>query len=222
MSKSAKANYNSEEYLDIYDSLSGAVHTLEIAVDDYVSTLGEYIANDSITNDRLEQSIEFAVDSLERVYDSLESMDDLLEDENMVARIEREGNKGFCDLEKNLERVSSGIYSDIDSLNDLMTLFHYIEKDDFEADQEHVNSLNTQVEAPTRIVYDKQRLEEVVDDLNTQYNRLIFSEALARRHTESEQTLEAFNPQPPIFRILGHPDYRERINKLDKKFKKKT
>lgn len=219
MSKSIETNYTSQDYLDRHDSISGAIKTLELAVDDYINTLGEYIAGEGVNERQLENSIEITVDSLQRVYESLDEMDELLENEKMVARIEREEKRGFCDLEENLHKFSEGLYSDIDSFDDLITLLHYVEKDSFKADQNHLQSTETNIEAPTRIISNTEEIEELKNDLNTQYNRLIYSEILARRHTEAEPT---FKPEPPIFKMLGDQEHRERINKLNTEFRKKN
>lgn len=218
MSQTVETNYTGEEYLEVHDSLSGAVMTLEQSVDRYIDTLGEYIAGESVSETELEHSIDRAVDSLERVYSSLDSLDDMLEDENMVARIQRDGKKGYCDLEQNLERLSDGIYSEIEDLDDLLILFDYVDRDSFQADEDHLKSMDSEVDAPTRMVHDREMIDQLKQELNTQYNRLIYSEILARRHTEAEMT---FDPEPPIFRMLGHPDHQDRVNKLNNQMEKK-
>lgn len=217
MSQSIEPNYTGQDYLELHDSVSGAVLTLEQAVDQYIDTLGEYIAGDGMSRTQLNRSMERTVDSLERVYDSLDSLDNLLEDEHMVARIQRDGKKGFCDLEENLGRISGGLYNEVNEFEDLLILFDYVEQDSFEADQQHLASIDENIEAPTKIVGDKERIRELRDDLTEQYERLVYSEILARRHTEDELT---FDPEPPIFRMLGDVDHEERVNKLNNAVKK--
>jgi hypothetical protein len=217
MSQTVETNYTGEDYLELHDSLSGAVMTLKQSLDRYIDTLGEYIAGESVSEIELEHTIELAVDSLERVYSSLDSLDEMLEDENMVARIQRDGKKGHCDLEQNLERLSDGIYSEIKNLNDLLILFDYVDRDSFKADEDHLASADSEIDAPTKMIHNRERIDELKQELNTQYNRLIYSEILARRHTESELT---FDPEPPISRLLGHPEHQDRINKLNNQMEK--
>lgn len=219
MSQKIDTEYSGEEYLEVQDSLSGAVLTLEQTLDEYIDTLGEYIIEESEKESELEQSIERTVNSLERVYESLESLDEMIEDERMIARIEHDGKKGFCSLEKNLERLSNGIYSEVNGLGDLLTLFEYIDEEILEADQEHLQASGENVEAPTEMINNKKRMKEIKNNLNRQYDRLAYSEVLARRHTEKELV---FDPEPPIFRMLGHRSHNERINKLNKKVKKQS
>lgn len=217
MSQSIEPNYTGQDYLELHDSVSGAVLTLEQAVDEYIGTLGEYIAGEGITDTQLDHSIDRTVDSLERVYSSLDSLDEMLEDENMVARIQRDGDRGICYLEEDLERLSGGLYDEVSSFEDLLVLFDYTEQDSFEADEQHLKSLDEDIEAPTKIVSDKERIMELKQNLNKQYERLLYSEILARRHTENELT---FDPEPPIFRMLGDQDHKERVNKINNKLKK--
>jgi len=217
MSKSLETNYTAEEYLEIQDSVSGAVITLQQAVDNYVETLGEYVAGEDINDTQLSHSVDRTVDALERVYDSLNSFDDMLDEENLVARIQRDDKKGFCDLEDNLERLSGGLYDEVNEFDDLLVLFEYVDRDSFEADEKHLQASSEQVEAPTKIVHNKDSIEEIRDNLEQQYERIIHTEVIARRSTEDDIT---FDPEPPIFRMLGDPEYKERLNKLNNGVKK--
>jgi hypothetical protein len=217
VSKSFETNYTGNEFLDAVDEVEGATVTLEERVDRYVDGLGDYIAEDAGIY-QLENDIDALVYTLELVYDSLDSLDDLIEDENMVARIELDGERGVCDLEDNLDHISNGAYSQIDSFRDALTLIHYVEEGDIQAD---IGSFSGHdVGAPTQLIADRERLKDIRERLNQEYNRVVFSEILARRHTESEDSLKPFDPEPPIFRMLGHEEHSKRINRLNKQFKK--
>ncbi len=217
MSKSLDINYTAQEYLEIQDSVSGAVLTLEQAVDNYIDDFGEYLAGENVGETQLEHSIDRTVDALERVYDSMDSFDELLEDENLVARVQRNDKARVCDLEENLERLSGGLYDEVNQFDDLLILFEYVDRDSFEADEQHLQAASDQVEAPTRILYDKGRIRGLRDNLEQQYERLVNAEVIARRSTEDDLT---FEPEPPIFRMLGDPEYKDRVNKLNKEVKK--
>ena len=217
MSKSLDINYTAQEYLEIQDSVSGAVFTLEQAVDNYVGTLGEYLAGEEVRETKLEHSVDRAVDALERVYDSMDSFDELLEDENLVARVQRNDKTRVCDLEENLERLSGGLYDEVNEFDDLLVLFEYVDRDSFEADEHHLQATSEQVEAPTRIVHDKERIRGLRDNLEQQYERLVHAEVMARRDTEDDLT---FDPEPPIFRMLGDPEYKDRVNRLNNEVRK--
>lgn len=76
------------------------------------------------------------------------------------------------------------------------------------------------VDAPTQLVADRDRLKDVSQRLDREYNRIVFGEILARKHTESEESLGTYDPEPPIFRMLGHEDHEDRVNRLNKEFRK--
>jgi len=217
MSESPNTNYTGQEYLEKHDSVSGAVLTLEQAVDNYVDTLGNYLAGEEVGDAQLEHSVDMAVDALERVYDAMDSFDEMLQDENMVARIQRDDKKGLCRLEENLERLSGGIYDEVCGFDDLLVLFEYVEMDSFEVDETHLQAASEHVEAPTKIVHDKDRIEELRDNLGQQYERLVHSEVIARQNTDDDIN---FDPEPPIFSMLGDAEYKDRVNRLNNEVKK--
>lgn len=210
-------NYTAQEYLETHDSLSGAKMTLEQAVDRYINTLGEFLAGGSVSQAQLDNSIRRTVDSLERVYDSLDSMDKLLENENLVARIQTDNSRRVFDLEESLETMSGGIYNEIGSFEDLTTFFGYTKYKDLEADQKHLKSGEEEVEAPTKIISDEENLLQLDEELDTQYRRIIYSEILARRHIDDET-----NFMPPISRMLNNQEHSERAQKLDNQIEKNS
>lgn len=212
-----ETNYTSQEYLEIHDSLSGAKRTLEQALDRYINTLGEFLAGESVTEAQLDNSISQAVDSLERVYDSMDAMDDLIENENLVARIQTDKSRRVFDLEESLELMSDGIYEKIDSFDDLTTFFGYTKYEDFEADEKHLKSGDKEVEAPTRIIHDEEELLQLDEEIDTQYRRIIYSEILARRHIDDET-----NFTPLISRMLNNKEHSERSQKLDNEIEKNS
>lgn len=217
MPEPIETKYTGQEYLELFDSLSGAVLTLEQSVDDYIHVLGEYVSDGEVDDSDLDYVIENTVDSLEMVYDSLEKLDEMLEDENLVARVQKENEKGFTDLEDDLKQESGGLYDKISCLDDLLTFFGYVEYDDFEAEEGHLRYPDNEVEAPTKIIENREKLLQLNEDLEQQYNRIVHSEVFARENTGNALT---FDPEPPIFRILGHKEYLDRINNLNNKFTK--
>lgn len=217
MSKSLETNYSGEEFLDKIDEVDGMALTLEGRVDSYLDSLGSYITED-LNVSALENEIDSLVYTLEMVYDSLDSLDIMIEDENMIARIERDGKKGICDLEDNLARISNGAYKQIESFRDALTLIHYVDEGDIQAD---IGSFREEdVSAPTQLVADRDRLKDISRRLDREYNRIIFAEVQGRRHLETQDGLDSYSPEPPIFRMLGHEEHAERVNFLNKQYQK--
>lgn len=218
MSKSLETKYSQQEFLDIVDEIDGMTVTLQDAVDSYIDGLGDYITGNR-SEYRLEGDIDNVVYTLEMVYDSLDSFDEMIEEENLVARIEIDNERGVCDLEESMSYISDGIYHEVESFRDVLTLLHYIEEGEVEADQTYIGS-TIDVGAPTQLVADQERLKQISRKLDQEDNRIIFGEILARRHTSSEDSLQPFEPEPPIFHMLGHEDHANRVNRLNKEFKK--
>jgi len=222
MSKSLENNYTGEEFLEKEDLLAGALRTLEENTDNYIDTLGDYIVGEADERE-LDDSIYGVTNSMERLYDSISSIDNLIADENMVARVTDGDRKGFCDFEENLSEISGGMYDELESFEDLITLVHYLDEDQkIEPDVEYMRNDSTETGAPTKIFYEKDRLLGIEEDINQQYNRIAFAEILARRHTESEDPLETFEPEPPVMRMLGHLKYGDRARKLNREVRKNS
>lgn len=217
MSKTLETNYTGEEFLDKVDEVYGMALTLEQKVDSYIDGLRKYIMDEQSAYP-LENDIYDLVYQLEKTYDSLDSIDRMIENENMVARIEQEGKRGVCDLEENLAEISNGVYTEIESFRDALTLINYVEEGNIQADIESFSDRD--VNAPTQLVADRDRLKEIKNRVDRDYNRIIFSEILARRHTETEDSIKPYDPEPPIFRMLGHEVHSKRVNRLNKAFKK--
>lgn len=127
MSKSLETKYSGDEFLDAVDEVDGMAVTLREQVGSYIDSLGGYITGE-INAYSLESDINDLTYTLEMVYDSLDSLDSMIADENMVARVERNGERGVCDLADNLAHISNGVYRNIDSFRDALTLIHYVEE----------------------------------------------------------------------------------------------
>jgi hypothetical protein len=217
VSKSVETKYSGNEFLDTVDEVDGMAVTLEDQVNSYINGLGGYITGD-IDAYSLDGDIDDLVYTLDMVYDSLDSLDSMIADENMVARVEIGGKRGVCDLADNLAHISNGAYRNIDSFRDALTLIHYVEEGGIQADVGSFSSRD--VDAPTQLVADRDRLKDISQRLDREYNRIVFGEILARRHTETDDNMSPYDPEPPIFRMLGHKDHEDRVNRLNKEFRK--
>lgn len=219
MAEKIVTKYDEHDFLDLMEGLSGATTAFENRTDEYIDALNEYI-NDEIGSYSLENSINNIVGSLEILYDSLDPLDELIEEERMVAQIKQGDRRGICILDESIKELSRGIYSEVESFHDVITLFHYMEESDIDADERYLVP-EVETNAPTRMVAEKEQLLDIDDRINRQYERIAEHEVLARQNTESDNLMQTYSPEPPIFRMLGHEDHAERIKRLNKAFKKR-
>ncbi|PSG99215.1 MAG: hypothetical protein BRC29_03760 [Nanohaloarchaea archaeon SW_7_43_1] len=211
--------YTGDEFLDEMDELVGAAMTLENRTDQYTSALNNY-DNDETSEHRLKNKIQDVEGSLEILYDALDSVDELIEEETLVAYIEKEDKKNKINLDKLFSQKSHGISHSINNFDDLVTVSHYLNDIGTEADERYLQP-HLDTGAPTRMVAEKNRILNVDGRINDLYERIASNEKLARENTESDETRKTYSPEPPIFRMLGHEEHASRINRLNEKFKRK-
>lgn len=216
--KNHRNSYSGQDFIDATDELGGVALTLENSVDRYIDSLGNYIVGDR-SDRQLENNIERVVRSLEKVYDSLDRFDRIVGTDDLESRVELDGEKGRYFPEASLSEISGGAYTSIESFNDVIVFSNYIEHKDIRADERYLYSNDTSV--GTWLMDERDRLTDIYGRLEESTDRIIFSEPLARRHTETEDNLELYSPEPPIFRILGHETHNERIRRLNERFRKK-
>jgi len=213
-----ETKFTENEFLESMDGLIGAADTLENRTDRYVDTLNRYM-NDETSDHMLENSIEDITGSLEILYDALDSMDDLIEEESMVAYVEDEDGKHKLDLDKLFSQMTHGISSNINNFDDIITVSNHLDEIDIEADRKYLQP-QSETGAPTRIVAEKNQILEIDARINDLYEKIASNEVLARQNTESSKPRKTYSPEPPIFRMLGHEEYADHVNRLNKKFKK--
>ncbi|MFT4892490.1 MAG: hypothetical protein ACI8Z7_000265 [Candidatus Nanohaloarchaea archaeon] len=217
MDESLETKYTEDDFLELMDELAGAVVTFGQNTDEYIDLLESY-TDGEINDYRLKHGIDDVIGSLDILYSSLEPVDKLIEDEVMVARIESGERKGLCDLEESLAEISNGIYSRVESLDHVVTVLHYMDETGIEADERYLRS-GKEIGAPTRMIAEKDRILDLSEKIDTHYEKLASNEVRARQHTESDELLETYSPEPPIFRMLGNEEHSQRVKKLNIEFK---
>ncbi|PSH01703.1 MAG: hypothetical protein BRC27_01200 [Nanohaloarchaea archaeon SW_10_44_10] len=215
-----ETKYSGDEFLEEMDGLIGAVETLENRTDQYSNTLNRYI-NDKTSGHILENSIEDVTGSLEILYDALDSMDELIEEESLVARIEDKDGRNEVELDNFFSQSTHGMSSSIDNFDDIVTVSHYLDDIGIEADKRYLQP-HLKTGAPTRMVAEKNRILDIDGRISDLYERIASNEVLARQNTESNKMGKIYFPEPPIFRMLGHEEHANRVNRLNKKFKKNS
>jgi len=220
MSEAFEPDNPEREFLGLFDSLNGAVLTLEQSVDMYIDTLGEHLGGNP-QEPVLEDSIDFVVDSLERMYDTEADLDEVVARADKKAYIKRDGERGVCDLEENLSRISNGIYKNIESFNDLVTLMHYIEQDGgIDPDPAYLEPQAEEPHDSTSMIGQSERLLETAGRVNKQYNRIAYAEIIMRQNVESEDPMESYAVDPPVVQLMSETDYFEKAKSLNRQIQK--
>lgn len=211
--------YSSKELLDITDEIDGSTVTVEQATGDYIDTLGKYITGEK-DEYSLDTRIEYLVGALEKTYSALDSFDEIMKNESMVAHVKKEDKKGVCDIEENISRASNGALTQVESFKDARLMIEYLNQNGIEADKDYLNRKGIQAGSPTRLLAEKDRIIDISKRLDREYQRIIAGELLAREQMETDDPMTVYNPEPPIFRMLGEQDHAERVNHLNREFKK--
>ena len=219
MRKEYDPEYSSEELLDVIDEIDGSAVTLEKATGDYIDALGKYITGEK-DEYSLDTRIEYLVGALEKTYSALDSFNEIMRNERMVACLTNGDVRRFYDIEKKMRRNSDGDFKQVQSFNDARSMIEYLDQNGVEADQDYLNRKGFQVGAPTGLVAEKDRFKNICKRLDREYQRIIAGELLARENMETDDPMTVYSPEPPIFRMLGEQDHADRVNNLNREFKK--
>lgn len=204
MSSSIEHNYTGSEFLNSIDELAGMVQTLEESIDDYINALTAELTGYNDRESALEDSIYSVTYVLEDFHNAIDNFDQMVSNENLKAWIKKDGETGVYDIELNLSKNAECFNGAIQSFNDLTLAMHYLDKSEgIQEVADELEDVGVEPGAPTQMVEQRDRILEIEDKINLQYNRLTYSEIIARRNFETESSLETYDPEPPVFQMLN-------------------
>lgn len=219
MSGSTEHTYTGRQFLDSFDDFRGSLRALDDSTGVYVAELGDYIQGINEGNEPDKRDLSDAIYDvkfyLEDVFTSIESLDEMVSDEHMIARVRHDGEPRYCDLERSLE----GSNRSLESFRDLVFLSHCLESQDFKADTAPGRQVSVSPGAPTVMVDASSELLDAANELEQQYDRLISAEVLARRHLETDNIMQPYAPEPPIYSMLGQVEHEEHVRELNNRLK---
>ncbi|MFB6190410.1 MAG: hypothetical protein ABEJ91_02450 [Candidatus Nanohaloarchaea archaeon] len=203
--------HSGAELMDPVDEIAGYADILDVRLDSYEATLGDFLDGDA-GHGNLEQEISGVEAGLRRTFETVMELDALVAEENMVTFVQRNGDSGVFNFSSAYSqlRFSGGL----DKFRDLVTVCYFIQDDssDVKVPREPLNG--DEYCAPTAAVKNAGHIVDAFEKLDEQYERVIELEEASRRHFTADG-LEPYDPQPPVHRLLGG-EYDEKARNLNR------
>lgn len=203
--------HSGAELMDPVDELAGYADILDSRLDSYEETLDEFL-EDGAGRQVLDSEISALTQALRGTFDTVMELDALVSGENMVTFVQRNGDKGVFNFSTGYSQLQFN--SGLEEFRDLVTVCYFILEDDTDVKIPSSPLDGDEYCAPTAAVKNAEYIVDAFEKLDEQYGRVIEMEELSRHHLVSDG-LEPYDPEPPVFRLLGG-EYDGKATNLDR------